>query len=108
MAAMVARREAEPDGTLHLHELAAVEEGVTVAGIGIAWTGDAPNKGGDAGSIALDRAGEMKPKIGLFGIGLAAYWPQFKGLKQRLERYQSLAAEPLGELCNVVDAGLID
>jgi len=28
----------------------------------------------------------MNPlKIGLFGIGLDAYWPQFPGLKERLE-----------------------
>ena len=26
-------------------------------------------------------------KIGLFGIGLNAYWPQFEGLKERLEGY---------------------
>ena len=26
-------------------------------------------------------------KIGLFGIGLDTYWPQFKGLKERLEGY---------------------
>ncbi len=25
--------------------------------------------------------------IGLFGIGLDAYWPQFPGLKERLEGY---------------------
>jgi len=25
-----------------------------------------------------------KAKIGLFGIGLAAYWPQFDGLKRGL------------------------
>ena len=30
----------------------------------------------------------MNPlKIGLFGIGLDAYWPQFAGLKERLEGY---------------------
>ena len=30
----------------------------------------------------------MNPlKIGLFGIGLDAYWPQFHGLKDRLESY---------------------
>ena len=27
-------------------------------------------------------------RIGVFGIGLAAYWPQFEGLKARLEGYQ--------------------
>jgi L-arabinose isomerase len=26
-------------------------------------------------------------RIGLFGIGLDTYWPQFKGLKPRLESY---------------------
>ena len=26
-------------------------------------------------------------KIGLFGIGLDTYWPQFDGLKDRLEGY---------------------
>jgi len=28
-------------------------------------------------------------KVGLFGIGCAAYWPQFEGLKQRLPQYLS-------------------
>jgi L-arabinose isomerase len=32
------------------------------------------------------RHGE-KAKVGVFGIGLAAYWPQFGGLKERLEGY---------------------
>ncbi len=27
----------------------------------------------------------LKLKIGLFAIGLEAYWPQFKGLNPRLE-----------------------
>ena len=27
------------------------------------------------------------PKIGLFGIGLDADWPQFAGLKERVESY---------------------
>ena len=47
-------------------------------------------------------------KIGLFGIGLAAYWTQFKGLKQRLQSYQRLVARRLGEFCEVMDAGLVD
>src|ERR1035438_8952035 len=29
----------------------------------------------------------MAPTIGLFGIGLAAYWPQFPGLEDRLKGY---------------------
>ncbi len=50
----------------------------------------------------------QRGKVGLFGIGLAAYWPQFKGLKQRLERHQRLVARRLSEFADVVDAGLVD
>jgi L-arabinose isomerase len=46
---------------------------------------------------------------GLFGIGLEAYWPQFDGLKERLEGYLGQVAEKLGrpgvEVCNL---GLVD
>ena len=48
-------------------------------------------------------------RIGVFGIGLAAYWPQFDGLKERLIGYQSQVEAQLksygGE---VVSAGLVD
>ena len=47
-------------------------------------------------------------KVGLFGIGLAAYWPQFKGLKARLEGYQRVVRSRLEEFCEVVDAGMVD
>jgi L-arabinose isomerase len=50
----------------------------------------------------------QRGKIGLFGIGLAAYWPQFKGLKQRLEGYQRIVHRHLEDFCEVVDAGLVD
>jgi L-arabinose isomerase len=55
----------------------------------------------------------MKPKtqrgkVGLFGIGLAAYWPQFKGLKRRLEGYQRIVNGHLDKFCDVVDAGMVD
>lgn len=49
-----------------------------------------------------------KGKVGLFGIGLAAYWPQFKGLKRRLADYEAVVSRRLGEFCTVVDAGLVD
>jgi L-arabinose isomerase len=48
-------------------------------------------------------------RIGLFGIGLDAYWPQFDGLKQRLEGYLRkvhLKLERPG--IEVVNLGLID
>lgn len=48
-------------------------------------------------------------RVGLFGIGLEAYWPQFEGLKPRLEGYLGQVAQKLGrpgvEVCNL---GLID
>ncbi len=49
------------------------------------------------------------PRIGVFGIGLAAYWPQFDGLKERLEGYQRHLEARLSELgADVVSAGLVD
>lgn len=48
-------------------------------------------------------------KIGLFGIGLDTYWPQFKGLKDKLVGYQSKIRGGLErEGVTVVDAGLVD
>jgi L-arabinose isomerase len=48
-------------------------------------------------------------RVGLFGIGLAAYWPQFDGLRERLEGYQRSIEEGLRELgADVVSAGLVD
>ncbi len=52
---------------------------------------------------------QSKPKIGVFGIGLAAYWPQFAGLRQRLEGYQrGVEARLAGMGAQVVSAGLVD
>jgi L-arabinose isomerase len=51
----------------------------------------------------------VRPRIGVFGIGLAAYWPQFEGLRERLEGYQAGLERKLGELgADVVSAGLVD
>jgi L-arabinose isomerase len=48
-------------------------------------------------------------RIGLFGIGLEAYWPQFSGLKERLEGYIREVEERLGRPgIEVVNLGLID
>ncbi len=50
-----------------------------------------------------------KAKIGVFGIGLAAYWPQFDGLKERLEGYQRDVEAKIREMGGeVVSAGLVD
>ena len=48
-------------------------------------------------------------KIGLFGIGLDAYWPQFPGLEDRLKGYGQQVARKLGKAgAQVVNLGLID
>lgn len=48
-------------------------------------------------------------KIGLFGIGLEAYWPQFKGLRERLEGYLKKIQEKLSATgAEVITAGLVD
>lgn len=48
-------------------------------------------------------------KIGVFGIGLAAYWPQFEGLRERLIGYQNeVEAQLRGFGAEVVSAGLVD
>jgi L-arabinose isomerase len=50
-----------------------------------------------------------RARIGVFGIGLAAYWPQFEGLKERLAAYQRGIESRLRELgAEVVSAGLVD
>jgi len=42
-------------------------------------------------------------RVGVFGIGLAVYWPRFEGLKQRLEGCQHAAeARRLDLECVVV------
>lgn len=51
----------------------------------------------------------MKIKVGLFGIGLDTYWPQFDGLLDKLRSYQQLIGTRLsGYGVEVVDAGMID
>jgi L-arabinose isomerase len=50
-----------------------------------------------------------KLRIGLFGIGLATYWPQFEGLEDRLRSYVNRVAE---RICSrgreIVNFGLVD
>lgn len=48
-------------------------------------------------------------RIGLFGIGLDTYWPQFDGLKSRLEGYLQEVVQKLAALHpHIINAGLID
>ena len=48
-------------------------------------------------------------RVGLFGIGLDAYWPQFPGLKQRLEKYLAVVENRMQRRgVKLVNLGLID
>src|SRR5215467_1472611 len=48
-------------------------------------------------------------KVGLFGVGLDAYWPQFAGLRERLEGYVEQVARKLASSqVHVTNLGLID
>lgn len=48
-------------------------------------------------------------KIGLFGIGLDTYWPQFDELKPRLEGYVETVEHRLSKYgAEIVNAGLVD
>lgn len=48
-------------------------------------------------------------KIGLFGIGLDTYWPQFEGLKERLEGYLAQVQQKLAQFHpHIINAGLVD
>ena len=50
----------------------------------------------------------VRPRIGIFGIGLGEYWPQFPGLKEQLEGYQARVESRVGQWADVVSAGLVD
>ena len=48
-------------------------------------------------------------RVGVFGIGLAAYWPQFPGLKPRLEAYQASVEDRVSAMgAEVISVGLVD
>jgi L-arabinose isomerase len=59
--------------------------------------------------VVLERVPTPQVKIGIFGIGLHAYWDQFPGLKERLEGYQRHVEQQLRALgADVISAGLVD
>jgi L-arabinose isomerase len=58
----------------------------------------------------MSNATMNKPlNVGLFGIGLEAYWPQFQGLKRRLEGYLDVVHKKLERPgIKIVNLGLVD
>ncbi len=53
--------------------------------------------------------GSRPLRVGLFGIGLAAYWPQFEGLEERLLSYLAVVSRKLERQgVEIVNLGLVD
>jgi L-arabinose isomerase len=58
---------------------------------------------------AADPRPAPRARVGVFGIGLDAYWPQFEGLRERVAGYQRRVEDRVRELgAEVVSAGLVD
>ena len=52
---------------------------------------------------------DVEVRVGLFGVGLDTYWPQFEGLEQRLRGYIEIVAQSIARPgVEVVNLGLID
>lgn len=59
--------------------------------------------------MSLPARPATRARVGVFGIGLDTYWPQFDGLQDRIVGYQRRVEERVGELgADVVSAGLVD
>src|SRR4051794_9102184 len=57
----------------------------------------------------MERKQRLAARVAVFGVGLAAYWPQFSGLRERLEGYQRDVEAHLTALgAEVVSGGLVD
>jgi len=49
-----------------------------------------------------------KPRIGLYSIGLRAYWSQFPGLKERLVEYGQFLEKGMSQYGEIYNYGLVD
>ena len=57
----------------------------------------------------FEQGGYDSVRIGLFGIGLDAYWPQFEGLYERLQGYVAQVAQRIERPgVELVNLGLVD
>ncbi|MFB3815090.1 MAG: arabinose isomerase [Terriglobales bacterium] len=54
------------------------------------------------------RKSALPARVGLYYIGLAVYWEQFAGLRERLEKYGTFVRERLGASAKVSDFGIVD
>ena len=60
-------------------------------------------------SVRIPRRKPLTARIGVFGVGFHAYWPQFDGLLEELLAKQAVFVEKLaGHAVEVVDFGMVD
>ena len=60
-------------------------------------------------AASSDLPAAVRCKVGLFSIGLAAYWPQFAGLRERLAGYGRFIGERMRAMgAEVIDVGMVD
>src|SRR5690554_3804377 len=58
---------------------------------------------------AMNRRDEELPRIGVFGVGYAKYWPQFEGLLEALlEKQRVFIAKLQRNQVEIVDFGMVD
>jgi L-arabinose isomerase len=71
-------------------------------------TSTSSHRGPELAPAAATRPGP-RARVGIFGIGLEAYWDQFEGLRDRVAGLQRRVEERVRELgAEVVSAGLVD
>lgn len=56
----------------------------------------------------LESRKDARPRIGIFAIGLAEYWPQFEMLYPRLQQYLSQVEEQMMEWADITSGGMVD
>ena len=56
----------------------------------------------------LELRKDARPRIGIFAIGLATYWPQFESLYPRLQGYLAQVEERMSAWADITSAGLVD
>jgi L-arabinose isomerase len=63
----------------------------------------------DIDRARLEGRARVRARVGMFGIGLEAYWGQFDGLREQIEGHRRRVEERVAALgADVVSAGLVD
>ncbi|MEJ7901802.1 MAG: L-fucose/L-arabinose isomerase family protein [Thermomicrobiales bacterium] len=56
----------------------------------------------------MQRNAGTTARVGIFGIGLAAYWPQFPGLQESILKHLRYIVTTIEPWAEVIDGGLVD